>query len=764
MKIIRISVAFFFFFFLCVLFADEVRSPFLGINLATSESPPGVKILGVVRNSPAQIAGLEKNDVIIALGETPIPTRDSLLAALQRKLPGDRVRLTLNRCGNEFTLYIILGSRSDFLESMQRGNREYFPQSSDELLPGWDTDTLTRLVLKGLQKGNLDGGYDRMAAVFKQELGNYQGYYTLNAVALTLLEPAACLASGEFVKSSLSVYEGSPPGIWSGIHRVLDITDCPIPEPRTGHPGNPLETILAGVKMANATLEQAFSELSPKELSDAAETIPFLLDIFEKTIYIHEDPEEELVDSYLDLVDASKRIDYGQLISAGIHLIELYSPGLLAELRDLQSGDGANSEEDILLDIMVPVGERRNPAGNPEPVMGRMIVTGTEGRTYSQQAVVWIDLGGDDTYLGYCGGTPYTLINNFGHNFNSGRTGLHIDLGGDDNYIRNTPGSIGGGFCGAGILIDLHGNDIYHGDRLAQGSAFWGLGILIDLAGDDQYFGQENVQGFAGFGVGLLYDAQGNDLYHASRYAQGVGVTKGLGLLVECEGDDRYIASFKSPNNYGNEDTWSGWSKGAGLGFRTIAAGGIGLLADRGGNDYYEAGNFSQACGYFFGFGILDDLSGDDLVIGNRYTQGSGAHQAAGYFRDHAGNDIYRGSEAANQGGVWDIVSGWFVDDGGDDHYSAGSISQGGASQVAMGVFIDLQGTDEYKSAGTSNGEGGAIDYHPDQGGKNIGLFIDLGKNNDNYSGTGSKRKNGKFMRTDTMGEEPHGDGFFWDE
>jgi len=489
----------------------------------------------------------------------------------------------------------------------------------------------------------------------------------------------------------------------------------------------------------------------------------FLLGNFAETGYLHTESDEELLDGYYELLKSTKKIDYAMLIKAGQLLSNIHNSSILELLRDIKPAEGADPSRDILIDKFVTLGYR-DSADVKIPLKGRFIVSGGEGMTYPEEAAIWIDLGGDDTYFGFCGGTPYTIYKNYRHRFGAGRSGLHIDLGGNDTYIRNTEGAIGAGFCGAGCLIDLDGDDRYSGYRLCQGAAFCGTGMLIDMSGSDIYTSQEESQGFAVFGAGLLYDAAGNDLYSGTRFVQGVGVTKGIGLLVDNSGDDRYVGTFKTPNGYGVENTWDGWSQGVGVGFRSVATGGIGLICDRAGNDRYEAGNFSQACGYFFGMGIFQDFDGNDLVIGNRYCQGSGAHQAASLFRDHRGNDRYIGHEATNQAGVWDITAAYFIDDLGDDIYEASSISLGGASQNGFAAFLDGDGCDSYTSlAGATVGAGGGNHYHPEYGAKSLGIFIDLGGDKDDYTKTFEKRKNDKLIISGDDEKEEGGEGIFRD-
>jgi len=757
-------------FMLGLCLCQEMDDAFMGVGLQNSTDPEGVQITSIDRHTPAEIAGFELNDVIVEIDGLPIPDRAALTELLFLKNPGDRIKVTFNRCGRIINKYIVLGRRGDYQRLMRLGGREHFFTAAEQIMPHWEKDSTAALVLKTLKKGKLTNQYNKISECYKKEMDTYRGFFTLNAVSLALLEPAAGFAAAERVKEQLNLKSADPLAIWSGVPYVLDtkpiedknvISELHFESEKFKPLAMTIDMIVDAVYNANKHIDRAFSTLNEDEKSLIADIPPFLLDIFSETVYIHTDQNEELVDSYEELIAAAKKIDYSELLSAGYILAGIYDVDLLATLSAVEAGEGADAERDILIDKMVKVGER-DSLNVKIPVMGRLIVTGEKGMMYTEQAAIWIDLGGDDTYFGYCGGTPYVLFDNYKHRFDSGRIGVHIDLSGNDTYIRNTPGSIGSGLCGGGCLIDLAGNDRYSGSRLCQGSAFCGVGMLIDHAGNDIYIAQEAVQGFAAFGAGILIDRDGDDVYSGARYAQGVGAPKGLGLLLDNRGDDRYISAFKIPNGYGNIDSWDSWSQGLGIGFRMLAAGGIGILCDRSGNDYYEAGNFSQACGYFFGMGTFDDGSGDDIVIGNRYTQGGGVHQAVAVFVDHAGNDTYLGREAINQGGAWDIVSAWFVDYSGNDSYTGVTYSQGGAAQNGFAVFIDYDGIDEYKSGNCSNGGGGANNYHPEYDAKSLGVSIDLGGDEDDYSETKDERINNKLIVPEYE-KEINGSGVFWD-
>lgn len=738
----------------------DPEGPFMGIGYATSEKPAGLKVTNVVRNSPAFIAGIETGDVIISMDGRAISNAESLSVFMKTKSPGNRVKIILKRGERELKKYLILGRRGDYEGTMRSGGREKFPVSADSIMQNWKGNIVDSLVFTAISRAKYDEHYKKLSNAFAKELDSYRGYYTLDAVSLSLLEPIAVFASGEDVKRKLAIHSGDPANIMRGASLVLD--ESSYKEPMKPNPSS-LGGIISAVRYANSVIDSAFRELSEDDLETISDYAPFLLDIFARSVYISADSDDDLVEGYEELIEATKKIDYPALLAVGQLLAGLDDAISLNNLTSLDRRKYKDIDRDIILDTMVCVGER-DSSGKKISIMARMIVTGYRGMTYSEQAAIWIDLGGDDTYFGFCGGTPYTVHENVKHRFASGRVGLHIELGGNDTYIRKTVGSIGSGFVGAGALIDLSGNDRYIGGRLTQGSCFCGTGLLIDRAGNDEFTAEECAQGFAVFGSALLYDSSGDDLYTATRYAQGVGVTKGLGILVDCYGNDKYLASFKIPNNYGNEDTWEGWSQGVGLGFRSLASGGIGILCDRAGNDRYEAGNFSQACGYFFGMGILDDVSGDDVYFGNRYTQGAAAHQACSSFRDREGNDIYRGREATNQSGSWDITSTIFIDDKGNDSYVGGSLSQAGSAQNGFAIFIDFFGKDVYESGGTSNGSGGGNDYHPNYDARSLSIFLDLGSLNDDYKKTNGKRKNNSFIKTDDDKNKKTGDGIFWDK
>ncbi|HVM35165.1 MAG TPA: hypothetical protein VM784_07460, partial [Actinomycetota bacterium] len=127
---------------------------------------------------------------------------------------------------------------------------------------------------------------------------------------------------------------------------------------------------------------------------------------------------------------------------------------------------------------------------------------------------------------------------------------LHIDVGGNDTYLNNAGGSnLLGGSCttaqaGAGALLDFGGNDTYgDGTRTcgANGGGYNGAGFLLDLgSGNDSYAaGDEGTNGGGSLGAGFLLDGGGNDHYEAGGLGtNGGGDLVGAGFLLDAGGND----------------------------------------------------------------------------------------------------------------------------------------------------------------------------------------------------------------------------------
>jgi len=77
------------------------------------ETKDGIKVMDVRPASPADEAGLQVGDVILAVNDRKIGSRDELLQRLWQRKPGQRVRFSLKRDGQDLEIEAVLGRNPD---------------------------------------------------------------------------------------------------------------------------------------------------------------------------------------------------------------------------------------------------------------------------------------------------------------------------------------------------------------------------------------------------------------------------------------------------------------------------------------------------------------------------------------------------------------------------------------------------------------------------------------------------------------------------
>jgi hypothetical protein len=248
------------------------------------------------------------------------------------------------------------------------------------------------------------------------------------------------------------------------------------------------------------------------------------------------------------------------------------------------------------------------------------------------------------------------------------------------------------------------------------------------LGGNDTYRSDSYSQGAClAQGLAFLCDAGGNDLYESGLYAQGFAGPGAFGALLDHGGNDHYVCLGRKKCSYNEDGVFDAHAQGSSCGFRGKASGGIALLLDDGGDDVYEAGNFSQGCGYYFGWGLLVDLGrGNDRYVGSRYAQAAAAHSALASLWDEGGDDRYQAIVGAAQSAAWDLSATCFLDGGGDDRYEGGySFSQGASAHNGFSLFYDASGKDSYSVHRLRPPAlSGPNDYHQ---GPSLSVFLDAG-------------------------------------
>ncbi|MCR4317603.1 MAG: PDZ domain-containing protein [Planctomycetes bacterium] len=459
---------------------------------------------------------------------------------------------------------------------------------------------------------------------------------------------------------------------------------------------------------AKEHVDLAFKDLTPEDIELIESHRLGIVEVMRLSHLIQSDSDLERRANNLKIIEFAKKVDFTQLGRASL---------TLSKLVEFENTIYNRCSQIFRSEIRRPIlFEKDTP-------FGKFIIGGRGRSWYREDAALIIDLGGDDVYT-----------NNAGAGFSREMPmSVVIDFAGNDSYEQTTNFSAGTGSLGVGILYDAEGDDNYIGQSVSLGSGYFGAGMLIDKAGNDRYHSEEFSQGMGFFGVGILLDEAGNDVYEAPAKAQALGMSGGFGILIDSAGDDSYYAKGRYQTNYGDEGIFDSWSQGCAMGLRGVASGGLALLLDEGGNDRFEAGNFSQGGGYYYGYGMQVNLGGgNDRYIGSRYNQGFAAHQAVGCFIEEGGDDFYTTRQAVAQGLSWDETAVVFVDDAGNDRYEGGGFSQGASAHNGFCMFIDRGGDDEYLYCAPARA--GGNDYH---GGHSFSIFLDEGGGNDTYGTDG---------------------------
>lgn len=418
-------------------------------------------------------------------------------------------------------------------------------------------------------------------------------------------------------------------------------------------------------------------------------------------------------------------------------------------LPDDLSGGGveeANPEcagdDDLLVysspDCAIVVGNATNTSYTP-----MRVGTDKEERKFEMNWVL-MDLGGNDTYNHRAGG---------GHGCPQG-TDPAIDCGGDPpSYRVQTHTDVGAGEDQYNLTPekDEFGTKT---DAARQGPVFgsgeWGTGFLFDGGGNDTYTatlrpskkeGEEDHLGLAGMGsgwrgAGLFIDDGGNDSYRTLQkytvfvhHAYGAGQDGGIGLMADTGGEDEYEFALQTKANDNQGDpTDGGGAQGYG------AAGGVGILVDSGtSQDTYVAGQgLVQGASSIGGFGLLLDSAGanDRFIVNstwgcpdfpsqvdplNLYSECDVDHQpVAGWSQGYADMLSYTALLSGDGNDRFRVND--FDGDGSFRRYEAVKML-GAGNGSGVSHFWESAGDDTYHVRNTSHGYASA----------GFGAFLDTG-------------------------------------
>lgn len=101
----------------------KTQKAYLGVRLMTVtenlakamglKTNQGVLVVQVLENSPAERYGLKENDVILKFDNVSVSTDAELVSLIHSHVPGDTVKIVVNRSGKEIVLTVTLGSSTE---------------------------------------------------------------------------------------------------------------------------------------------------------------------------------------------------------------------------------------------------------------------------------------------------------------------------------------------------------------------------------------------------------------------------------------------------------------------------------------------------------------------------------------------------------------------------------------------------------------------------------------------------------------------------
>lgn len=521
--------------------------------------------------------------------------------------------------------------------------------------------------------------------------------FLLNKVPYFLKSPVQIISFSEDVENAFRKESNRLSSLVKVCGDMLEIAvdEAELPETPEDFPapslGKVVKDIYTSLAFAKVLFEEAFAELSPDEIGFVKGRIEQLLLYGKHQENLTRKESQDLIEKAFLL---ASRIDI-EKIGGACYCVASALDSAIPELK-----------KEFLL---------QEKGGRVATPLGDIVISGNGDDTHDgDMPLILIDLGGDDTYsfqnhsrisviIDVSGDDTYESSNSCVLGSGVLGMGFLVDMQGDDLY-QGENFSFGCGFLGAGVVADLAGNDRYVSRMFCQGAATFGIGLLYDENGDDFYQSALYSQGMGYVaGAGVLVDVSGNDSFTSGSvvadsrektgafqtYSQGFGIgcrdfaSGGVGILYNGEGNDTYKGSYFCQGS-------SYWRA-------------LGMLIDKKGDDQYAARRYSQGAGVHSSIGVLFDSLGNDVYTSWGVSQGCGHDFSVGVLHDRQGDDQYE-AEWLSQGVGSSVGIGLFIDDKGDDTYKAGSTNtiQGSGAYdkrrdaESIGVLVDGEGKDVF--------------------------------------------------------------------
>lgn len=552
--------------------------------------------------------------------------------------------------------------------------------------------------------------------------------FRLKIIEEALESPQAAYASAHRLIRSTPASVGEL-ALVARLGELLD-ADCPqlvyddIDQQLAAAPGpsvDPFEPVLSAFALAEGYRSQAFDSLSTAQQSALLIGAPLWFE--DETQSADDSLKGSLYRAFGLMADTSVNIDADSVLTLLYHVnrdalaaaVYAFARGLQLTVARWHEGMPALSETNIS-------GVTGSVLAHCSTDYGEFVIGGPGDNTYERDFALIIDIGGNDRYLDRVGSAVGGIRNT---------VSAVIDFSGNDVYGSGQMADQACGVLGLGGLFDLGGDDVYRCAAFGQAASFCGAAILLDGGGNDFYQGGLFTQGAAVCGISLLIDEEGRDTYDSQGFCQGYASTLAIGALTDGGGNDLYRAGGSIKHEPLRPEDYRSFAQGFAVGFRPRAGGGLALLRDREGNDFYLGEIYAQGTAYWYSLGVLLDEDGNDVYSATQYAQGAGIHLAAGVLEDLGGDDRYGSRYGPGQGGAHDLSVAVLREQSGDDQYTI-SGGQGMAITNSASIFLDIAGNDFYGTTENSYSQGGT---RPARDFGNLALFMDL-EGRDVYSGT----------------------------
>jgi serine protease Do len=125
-------------------FGDNKEYTFLGVT--TEKNADGVKITEITKDSPAEKAGLQKDDIIWKIDETKIDETKVLSETIRAKKAGDKVKIFFKRNGKMKDEKVTLGAQKSMIQkrifsfNMPDGKKKTLTVPRPPMPPGFNDD------------------------------------------------------------------------------------------------------------------------------------------------------------------------------------------------------------------------------------------------------------------------------------------------------------------------------------------------------------------------------------------------------------------------------------------------------------------------------------------------------------------------------------------------------------------------------------------------------------------------------------------------